>query len=82
MKKQEAEFERLLDLKSGQKGFRKVTKGDDDERFNLAQHSSLQGAMKREDFKRDVLPYLFHMIHPNVRDQNTQLFSKFEKVAF
>jgi hypothetical protein len=38
--------------------------------------------MKREDFKRDVLPYLFHMIHPNVRDQNTQLFSKFEKVAF
>jgi len=59
-----------------------VTKGDEEERFNLAQQSSLQGAMKREDYKRDVLPYLFHMIHPNVRDQNTQLFSKFEKVAF
>lgn len=80
-KKHEAEVDRLLDFKRRQKGYKRV-KAADEERYSLAQHSSIQGAMKREDFKRDVLPYLFQMVHPNVGDKNTQLFSKFEKVAF
>lgn len=38
--------------------------------------------MKRSDFKKDVLPYIFQIIHPNVRDLNIQLFTPFEKLAF
>lgn len=38
--------------------------------------------MKRTDFKKDVLPYIYHMIHPNVREINTQLFNKHERQVF
>ena len=38
--------------------------------------------MKRSDFKKDVLPYIHLMIHPNVREVNTQLFKDHEKVQF
>jgi hypothetical protein len=38
--------------------------------------------MKRVDFKVDCLPFIYHMIHPVVRDVNTQLFTKFEKQSF
>jgi hypothetical protein len=75
----------LIDVKStGKKGFKKVKQGEvvDEERFKISQHSSIQTSMKRADFKQDVLPYLYLMIHPNVRDMNTSLFSQHEKQAF
>ena len=38
--------------------------------------------MSKEAFKRDILPFIYHMIHPNIREINTQLFTKHEKYAF
>lgn len=81
-KRYENLIDSLLDMKSNKKGFNKGTEVSDDERYKLSQHSSIQGAMKRIDFKKDVLPYIYYMIHPNVRDINTQLFNKHEKQAF
>ena len=31
---------------------------------------------------QDVLPFVYHMIHPQVRDVNTQLFTPVEKDCF
>jgi len=69
-KKHENDLDRLLDFKRHQKGYKRLKAKDvlDEERFSIGQNSSIQSAMKRMDFKKDVLPYIFHIIHPNVRD--------------
>lgn len=87
-KKYEGIFENLLDLKGTKKQYKKVNQAgresnsEDDERYKLSQHSSILTSMKRADFKKDVLPYVFFMIHPSVRDTNTQLFTRHEKMEF
>ena len=81
-KKFENLIDSLLDLKTNKSGFSKGNQVNDDDRYKLSQHSGILGSMKRFDFKKDILPYIFLMMHPNVRDINTQLFNKHEKQAF
>jgi hypothetical protein len=82
----ECVFDSLLDIKINRKGFKKIKSAqasvDDEERYKLCQNSSIQSGMKRTDFKHDVLPYIYKMIHPNIRDTSTQLFSKHERQVF
>ena len=66
----------MLDLKNG---FSKGTEVNDEERYKLSQHSSIHNSMRRVDFKKDILPFIYIIIHPNIRDINTQLFTKHEK---
>lgn len=81
-KKFENLIDSLLDMKTNKSGFTKGNSVNDDDRYKLSQHSGILGSMKRFDFKKDILPYIFLMIHPNVRDINTQLFNKHENQAF
>lgn len=77
-KKWEAIQGRLLDLQiTGRKGFKKVkaSSDEDDERFKLSKNSSIQNGMTKKAFKRDLLPYIFLMVHPSIREINTQLFT-------
>jgi hypothetical protein len=77
-----------LDLncdKAEKKGIVKLKKGenmDDEERYKLGKNTSIQTGMSRYNFMTDVLPYIFHLIHPNIREINTQLFTKHEKDSF
>jgi hypothetical protein len=74
--------DRLLDLKDSKNGYSKGTEVNDEERYKLSQHSSIHNSMRRVDFKKDILPFIYIIIHPNIRDINTQLFTKHEKQAF
>ena len=47
------------------------------ERVNDSQQ--LQSNLRMKDFQQDVLPYVFHMIHPTVRAINTQLMEQSER---
>ena len=41
--------------------------------------SLMQSSMRSRDFKQDVLPYVYQMIHPQCRTINTQLMSEQER---
>lgn len=83
-------FESLLDIKAKKtKHYRKVYSGGQDneeqrdssdraagERVQDSQH--LRSNMRKVDFQRDVMPYVYHMVHPQVRAMNTQLMSDHE----
>eukprot|EP00347_Sterkiella_histriomuscorum_P000515 403375550 len=80
-------FDKLLDLsggKSQRKGFRKLKENDvnNEERFKLDKNTSLQTGIRKRDFNTDILPFIYHMVHPNIREINTQLFTKHERIAF
>jgi len=62
--------DRMLVSKNG------YSKGTDEERYK---HSSIHNSMRRVDFRKDILPFIYIIIHPNIRDINTQLFTKHEK---
>ena len=57
-------------------GYSKGTEVNDEERYK---HSSIHNSMRRVDFRKDILPFIYIIIHPNIRDINTQLFTKHEK---
>ena len=78
-------FDKLLDLKSKQHG--KFNKLDaktqvETERFDLSQNSVMQSCLRKKDMMLDLLPYVYQMIHPDVREINIQLFNNTEKEAF
>ena len=75
----------LLDLKGKQNRYHRVSSITKDtatgeERYKVDGH--LQSMLRKEDLYLDVLPYVFRMIHPNVRDVNTSLFNKDEHMSF
>jgi hypothetical protein len=63
-------FDRLLDIKPTGKGYKKINgpADNDEERYKLGSNSTIQTGMKRSDFRRDMLPYIYQIIHPNIRD--------------
>ncbi|CDW81860.1 chromosome transmission fidelity protein 18 homolog [Stylonychia lemnae] len=80
-------FDQLLDLEGTRmqkKGYRRVKKNEvvDEERFKLDKNTSLQTGVRKRDFNTDLLPYIYQMIHPQIREINTQLFTKHEKQSF
>ena len=42
----------------------------------------MQSLLRRGELYLDVLPYVYRMIHPNVRDVNTTLFNADEHLSF
>ena len=75
----------LKDLKTKEKGVKKVKKGeaiDELERYKLEKNTTLQCGMTMRNFKMHVLPYVYQLMHPNIRDINTQLFTKYERECF
>jgi len=60
-------FENLLDLK----GVGML----DEERFKVGKNSSIQSLIRKKDMMMDVLPWVYQMLHPEVREINIQLFN-------
>lgn len=61
IKKHNHIFDKLLDIKSSAKGYKKI-KGpadNDEERYKLSSNSTIQTGMKRSDFRRDMLPFIY-----------------------
>ena len=70
----------LLDLRKKTQGYKKHTAGQDLERAERVRDSQLQVNMVRKrDFQSDVLPFIYRMIHPEVRPINSQLLNNHEK---
>lgn len=65
-------FESLLDLKPG----------SDSERFKIGSSNAVQSLIRKRDMMFDVLPWIYLMVHPDVREINIQLFNDFEKHIF
>ena len=60
------------------------TAGDQnqDERFNIGQNSCIQSCLKKKDLAFDILPLVYILVHPEIREINIQLFNKWEKEIF
>lgn len=78
-----------MDLGRKQSGmYEKVTKNgaaskeSAPERFKLGHNSSIQACLRRKDVMLDILPSIYIMIHPEVREINIQLFNQQEKDIF
>jgi len=59
--------------------------GDDGENEQLGRTRQVLAVRSRQGRRhliKDVLPYAYHMMHPQIRDINTQLFSEHEKESF
>ena len=70
----------LLDLRKKTQGYKKHKEGELEERVERVVDSQLQANMVRKrDFQSDVLPYVYRMIHPEVRPINSQLLNNHEK---
>lgn len=41
-----------------------------------------QSLIRKRDMMIDILPHVYNMLHPNVREINIQLFDEFEKQIF
>jgi hypothetical protein len=65
-------FESLLDLKPN----------NDNERYKIGGNSAVQSLIRRKDMMFDVLPWIYLMVHPDVREINLQLFNDQEKHIF
>lgn len=66
-------FDTLLDLKSKNHGkYNKVdTKSASEiERFDLSHNSVMQSCLRKKDMMLDILPCIYQMIHPDVREIN------------
>lgn len=75
-RKYDAILDQLIDLKGtkiNKKGISRVKKNDvvDEERYKLGKNTSIQTGMRKKDLTYDLLPYIFLMMHPNVREINT-----------
>lgn len=77
-------LDQLLDLKNEKKGkFEKMGKETSDiERFDLSHDSVMQSCLRKKDMMLDILPMVYSMIHPDVREINIQLFNPYEKEVF
>lgn len=54
----------------------------DEERYKIGSSTSIQSGVNKKRFLLDMLPYVYHMINPSIREINTQLFNKHERCAF
>ena len=75
----------MLDLKGKRNHYHRISSvsketATGEERYKVDGH--LQSMLRKEDLYLDVLPYVFRMIHPNVRDVNTSLFNRDEHMSF
>ena len=66
-------FEQLMDLKK---------RTNDEERYGIGRNSAIQSCIRKKDMMLDILPNVYQMIHPEVREINIQLFDTYEKHVF
>ena len=52
------------------------------ERFNIGHNSCIQSCLKKKDLCFDILPLVYVLIHPEIREINIQLFTAWEKEIF
>ena len=77
--KQEIAYQ-LLDLKSKSLIKAKaVFAKDPDERYKIPQ---LQNTLRKNEMYFDVLPFVYQMLHPQLRDVGSQLYTNDEKKCF
>lgn len=62
----------MLDLKNKKQGnFAKIgNESVDSERFDLSHDSVMQSCLRKKDMMLDILPMVYSMIHPDVREIN------------
>lgn len=72
-KQNNAVFEELLDLKK---------RTNNEERYGLGRNSTIQSCIRKKDMMLDILPCVYLMIHPEVREINIQLLDTYEKQVF
>lgn len=72
-KQNNAIFDQLMDLKK---------RKNDEERYGIGRNSAIQSCIRKKDMMLDILPHIYLMIHPEVREINIQLFDTREKETF
>lgn len=73
-KKNADDFASLMDL--GSKGKKHFSKEEPDhERYGVGRNSVIQTCLRKKDMMLDILPSVYLMLHPAVRECNIQLFN-------